>query len=150
VRKISPPPGFDPLTFQPVASRYTNCAIRGGMVQDNNASKKIMSPFSGFKLIWLGCGYLWMPVRFCCNNTIALFKWQFAVIFRLFLHTHLAVTLTKDLCFRRHLILATPASKSLCPSVHCIFVRLEHLKQIFKNLIQCNFTNICPAVRITI
>jgi hypothetical protein len=27
VRKISPPPGFDPLTVQPVASRYTDCAI---------------------------------------------------------------------------------------------------------------------------
>ena len=24
VRKISPPPGFDPRTFQPVASRYTD------------------------------------------------------------------------------------------------------------------------------
>ena len=32
VRKISPPPGFDPRTVQPVASRYTDCAIpaRGG------------------------------------------------------------------------------------------------------------------------
>jgi hypothetical protein len=27
VRKISPPPGFDPLTVQPVKSRYTDCAI---------------------------------------------------------------------------------------------------------------------------
>jgi hypothetical protein len=27
VRKISPPPGFDPRTVQPVASRYTNYAI---------------------------------------------------------------------------------------------------------------------------
>ena len=27
VRKISPPPGFDPLTVQPVASRYTDWAI---------------------------------------------------------------------------------------------------------------------------
>jgi hypothetical protein len=26
VRKISPPPGFDPRTAQPVASRYTDCA----------------------------------------------------------------------------------------------------------------------------
>ena len=25
VRKISPPPGFDPRTVQPVASRYTDC-----------------------------------------------------------------------------------------------------------------------------
>ena len=27
VRKISPPPEFDPRTVQPVASRYTDCAI---------------------------------------------------------------------------------------------------------------------------
>jgi hypothetical protein len=27
LRKISPPPGIDPRTVQPVASRYTNCAI---------------------------------------------------------------------------------------------------------------------------
>ena len=27
VRKISPPPGFDPRTFQPIASRYTDWAI---------------------------------------------------------------------------------------------------------------------------
>ena len=27
VRKVSPPPGFDPQTVQPVASRYTDCAI---------------------------------------------------------------------------------------------------------------------------
>jgi hypothetical protein len=27
VRKISPPPGFDPRTVQPLASRYTDCAI---------------------------------------------------------------------------------------------------------------------------
>jgi len=25
VRKISPPPGFDPRTVEPVASRYTRC-----------------------------------------------------------------------------------------------------------------------------
>jgi len=28
VRKISPPPGFDPLTVQPVTSRYTDWATR--------------------------------------------------------------------------------------------------------------------------
>jgi len=28
VRKISPPPGFDPRTAQPVASRYTGYATR--------------------------------------------------------------------------------------------------------------------------
>jgi hypothetical protein len=29
LRKISPPPGFDPPTVQPVASRYTDYAIPG-------------------------------------------------------------------------------------------------------------------------
>jgi hypothetical protein len=29
VRKISPPPGLDPRTVQPVASRYTDCSIPG-------------------------------------------------------------------------------------------------------------------------
>jgi hypothetical protein len=29
VQKISPPPRFDPRTFQPVASRYTDCAVTG-------------------------------------------------------------------------------------------------------------------------
>jgi hypothetical protein len=28
VRKISPPPGFDPRTVQPVANRYSDYAIR--------------------------------------------------------------------------------------------------------------------------
>jgi hypothetical protein len=27
LRNISPAPGFDPRTFQPVASRYTDCTI---------------------------------------------------------------------------------------------------------------------------
>jgi hypothetical protein len=27
VQKLSPPPGFDPGPVQPVASRYTDCAI---------------------------------------------------------------------------------------------------------------------------
>ena len=31
VRKISPPPAFDPRTVQPVASRYTDCAIPAAM-----------------------------------------------------------------------------------------------------------------------
>ena len=32
VRKISPPPGFDPRTVQSVASRYTECAIVYGYI----------------------------------------------------------------------------------------------------------------------
>ena len=32
VRKISPPPGFDPRIVQPVASRYTDCTISAPLV----------------------------------------------------------------------------------------------------------------------
>ena len=38
VWKISPPPGFDPRTVQPVASRYTDWALPAGF--QNNESKK--------------------------------------------------------------------------------------------------------------
>ena len=31
VRKISPPPRFDPRTVQPVASRYTDWAVPAGL-----------------------------------------------------------------------------------------------------------------------
>jgi hypothetical protein len=34
VRKISPPPEFDPWTVQPVASRYTDCAIPAQSLQE--------------------------------------------------------------------------------------------------------------------
>ena len=27
MRKVSSPPGFDPLTFQPLTGRYTDCAV---------------------------------------------------------------------------------------------------------------------------
>ena len=35
VRKISPPPGFDPRTVQPVASRYTDYATKPTLFQRN-------------------------------------------------------------------------------------------------------------------
>jgi len=36
VRNISPPPGFDPRTFQPVTSRYTDQAILAHNNNNNN------------------------------------------------------------------------------------------------------------------
>jgi len=43
VRKISPPPGFDHRTVQPVASRYTEYALRA--TQDEiNYEKMIPNP----------------------------------------------------------------------------------------------------------
>jgi len=38
--KISPPPGFDPRTVQPVASRYTDCATRPNL-------RSILPSYSG-------------------------------------------------------------------------------------------------------
>ena len=35
-RKISPPPGFDPRTVQPVASRYTDWAIQAPLIDIKN------------------------------------------------------------------------------------------------------------------
>jgi hypothetical protein len=47
VRKISPPPGFDPWTIQPVASRYTDWAIPAH--QDKfNTIKKCYTHHTGF------------------------------------------------------------------------------------------------------
>jgi hypothetical protein len=52
VRKISPPPGFDPRTVQPVASHYTDWA--------NPAQKEVMwmqsCPFPHHKITWVGWG----------------------------------------------------------------------------------------------
>ena len=41
VRKISPPPGFDPRTVQPVASRYTDCAIPALARPEENYGKPV-------------------------------------------------------------------------------------------------------------
>ena len=38
VRKISPPPGFDPRTVQPVASRYTYYATRDTLTNSTNSN----------------------------------------------------------------------------------------------------------------
>jgi hypothetical protein len=39
VRKISPPPGLDPRTVQPVASRYTDYAVLAAFCNFANAPK---------------------------------------------------------------------------------------------------------------
>jgi hypothetical protein len=55
VRKISPPPGFDPRTFHPVASRYTDYAI----------SAQIYVLFHFLYLIKIPLLLLWMiPMNF--------------------------------------------------------------------------------------
>ena len=55
VRKISPPPGFDPRTVQPVASRYTDWAIaahpcRGYVRNQGQETKLLNKPMSPRRL----------------------------------------------------------------------------------------------------
>ena len=40
VQKISPPPGFDPRTVQPVACRYIDCAIPAHVINKNSGRNK--------------------------------------------------------------------------------------------------------------
>ena len=62
VRKISPPPGFDPRTVQPVASSYTDYAIPAHTVFCNNEQIFAwnLCPFCSF---WL--------TRILCNHILA-------------------------------------------------------------------------------
>ena len=41
---LTPPPGFDPRTVQPVARRYTDWAIPAHMYRDVTSSKPGLSP----------------------------------------------------------------------------------------------------------
>ena len=51
VRKISPPPGFDPRSVQSVASRYTDCAIPAhGRMINYLLIKKSVASGRGLKL----------------------------------------------------------------------------------------------------
>jgi hypothetical protein len=43
VRKISPPPGFDPRTVQPVASRYTDWAIPAHSLFKSDSSNAVLA-----------------------------------------------------------------------------------------------------------
>jgi hypothetical protein len=45
VQKISPPPGFDPRTVQPVASRYNDWAVPAHLCLDKNNENKLFSIF---------------------------------------------------------------------------------------------------------
>ena len=48
VRKISPPPGFDPRTVQPVASRYTDCAIPAHVLPEKLIVFQLVKKFPAF------------------------------------------------------------------------------------------------------
>jgi len=78
VRKISPPPGFDPRTFQPVASRYTDCATRPIIVLY-------------FKIIFFGI--LLLSILVTCRNQFDFYLLSFSsagstfTFFQKFLYT---------------------------------------------------------------
>jgi len=55
VRKISPPPEFDPGTVQPVASRYTDCPLKCVNMSENmkiRGSLKSWSAANVHRLVW--------------------------------------------------------------------------------------------------
>ena len=62
VRKISPPPGFDPWTVQPVGSRYTDYATRP-FTQFNRGKTSRFSPI-GLICTTLLCPYSLPPLLF--------------------------------------------------------------------------------------
>ena len=62
VRKISPPPGFDPRTVQPVASHYTDWATRptrGYCAVFHNSC----NVWRFILVIWAVCSYGWVARR---------------------------------------------------------------------------------------
>ena len=64
VRKNSPPTGFDPRTFQRVASRYTNCVFTvpllytSGML--NDAHWKQYTDISKYRTAWISVLFSWL------------------------------------------------------------------------------------------
>ena len=63
MRKISPPPGFDPRIVQPVASRYTDWAIyatRTVLYNGSNAQDEELLNTSVFES---GCQELWFSAN---------------------------------------------------------------------------------------
>jgi hypothetical protein len=56
VLKISPPPGFDPRTVQPVASHYTDCATPA---HDKDVICRVLSKSSDKRRIWANYYIRW-------------------------------------------------------------------------------------------
>jgi hypothetical protein len=53
VRKISLPPGFDPRTIQPIARRYTDCAIQIPILSQKNKIHFLYNPISSRQVLIL-------------------------------------------------------------------------------------------------
>jgi len=72
VRKISPPPGFDPRTVQPVASRYTDWATRQPVYRWISIPNVILAP-NTFKL-HLKLRIIWMIKWKKCFEKLTTFR----------------------------------------------------------------------------
>ena len=66
VRKISPPPGFDPRTAQPVASRYTDYAFPAAVNLNLNLMLHVKNYIDAHKI------HYWSTHIFLCNLIILL------------------------------------------------------------------------------
>ena len=51
MRKISPPPGFDPQTIQPVARRYTDYATRPAILLQKSHEIGSLTQFTKYKTL---------------------------------------------------------------------------------------------------
>ena len=72
VRKISPPPGLDPRTDEPVASLYTDCAIPAHFFYDVKKIKSSPVYFSVF--VFCVNLYLCFCVYICAFQSICKYK----------------------------------------------------------------------------
>jgi hypothetical protein len=68
VRKISPPPGFDPRTVQPVASRFTDCVTRPTNKHMRMTKLHVAMGSLGFNSVFQNSSLL-VTVNFACNMT---------------------------------------------------------------------------------
>jgi hypothetical protein len=77
VRKISPPPEFDPRTFQPVAGRYTDWAVAA-----SNCSVTEIIFFNCSIITWSVIGISFSDGRIIPNIFVLynVFDWKWAVI----------------------------------------------------------------------
>jgi hypothetical protein len=64
-RKIAPPPGFDPRTVQPIASRYTDWAtwptiMHGTNIKLHNNIQALVKKYGVF--VWVWTGVMWYKI----------------------------------------------------------------------------------------
>ena len=87
VRKILPPPGFDPRTVQPVASPYTDCATRPTKKREYSYTKKwAHHPWLTSHISPMTFHHVPLYYECYCKNTLRKFR------FYILLTAHLNIT----------------------------------------------------------